>query len=672
MDRSVTDEMGGTRLVCAQCAACYQGRQLVLPLACPLCAGVLQVTGNAPPVSTISHRADARNFHRVLLQLVARSSRTGLGIADVKLPANIRPIHIRMRRFRGEFESLSAASNVHAVTSRYQFDVCLAVGLPETLVSALESAGFARSTRQGVPRGELCLLACDDATANQRASDRFQDLMVGAQRVCDEDIVRVDPIRGEDFYYPIWLCVLPIRGRILHLAVDAETNRILQESWEDAPSVAAGRRRVLRWILALLALVVAAVAVGFSGGSLVSSRDLPVVLMLFALTLGWFYLIRSSAHAQLRRSALDGDLLSIDYIVQRLRRARRIALVALFCLVGTLLLVGASRMKTAWFYEDPIPFVSLSERGVDAETLRPWSSINTNFLQSPFGVNGHQYVVTKAVPRIGPQLQPGIPVHLSPSGIIRIVGPGGYGALADAIDASGAGDTIHVHTGRHPGGRSVIRHDLLIEGDPGATIEWQGGKGPYIEIGAADTTVAIRHLRLEGDRVNSNLLGDPNIAYGAPEQGVRPHLILEDVAIVNSGGGAVSFQSAGATMEVYGGYLSSLVASNASRVVVTAGRQPTGSVHSVLFPGHYGPGIARSVCVICLFDADDVFLDHVGSVVGRGEILVGSSAGRVRLGEHLGNVTIRLMDDSGRDQGNLPLPKAAPFAFRVVHGVAEF
>ena len=672
MDRSVIDEWGGTRLVCAQCAACYQGRQLDLPLACPLCAGVLQVTGHAPAVSTISQRADARNFHRVLLQLVARTSRTGLEIADVKLPANIRPIHIPMRRFRGELESLSAASNVQAVSSRYQFDVCLAVGLPGTLVSALESAQFASSLRQGVPFGELCVLACDEVTAHQRASDRFQDLMVGAQRVRDEDIVRVEPNRGEDFYYSIWLCVLPIRGRILRLAVDAETNGVLQESWEDAPSVAAGRRWVLRRALAALALVVAAVAIAVGGGSLVAGRDFPVVVVLFVLTLGWFSLIRSSAHAKLRRSALDGDLLSIDYVVQRLRRARRIAVVALSSLVGALVLVGASRMKEAWFYEDPIPFVSVSERGVDAETLRPWSSININFLQSPFGINRDQYVVTMAVPRIGPHLLSGVASRPAAIGVVRVVGAGGYPTLSEAIEASGVGDVIHVQSGRHPGGQSVIRHDLVIEGEHGATIHWHGGRGPFIEIGAADTTVVIRHLRFDGDRVNSNLLGDPNIAYGIPEVGVRPHLVLEDVSIFNSGGSAVNFQSAGATIEVYGGYLSGLIASNASRVVVTAGRKGVSSDHSVLFPGHTGPGIAHGVCVLCLYAVDDVLLDHVGTVVGQGEILVGGSAGRVVLGEHLGNVTIHLMDDAGRDQGNLPLPKGSPFVFRVVRGVAEF
>jgi hypothetical protein len=577
-----------------------------------------------------------------------------------------------MRRFSGELESISGLSGIQGVTSRYQFDVCLAVGLPETLVSALESSEIAGALRQGVPLGELRALACDELTAQRRASARFQDLMVGSQRVRDEDLVRVEPKRGEDYYYPIWFCVLPVGGRTLRLAVDVTTNAILLESWADTPLKPSRGRRFSQSAFAGLALIAAAVAIAFGGETLVDRPVLPSLLVLFSLTLCWLYSVHRLAHAKLRRSALEGDLLSIDYVVQRLRRTRRLAFLALLAMIGALCFLSVAHLREVWFYEDPIPFVSISERGVDAEALRPWHSVNLNFLQSPLGINGRQYVVTTTVPRLGPHLATGVSPSTHPSGVIRLVGVGGYQTLSEAIEASGSGDTIHVQGGRYRGGHAVIRHDLVIEGERNATIEWQGGRGPYIEIGAADTTVVIRHLRFEGDRVNSNLIGDPNIAYGAPEAGIRPHLILEGVVIENTGGSAVNFQSAGATIEVYGGYFSGLVASNASRVVVTADPKKGSSIQSVLFPGHYGQGIAHGVCVICLYDADDVFLDHVGTVVGQGEILVGSSAGRVMLGEHLGNVSVRLMDDAGRDQGNLPLPKDSPFSFRVVHGVAEF
>jgi hypothetical protein len=125
-------------------------------------------------------------------------------------------------------------------------------------------------------------------------------------------------------------------------------------------------------------------------------------------------------------------------------------------------------------------------------------------------------------------------------------------------------------------------------------------------------------------------------------------------------------------VEVYGGYLSNLNVSNARQVIVTAAHGLDSVNRVAMFPGHYGQGIARGVCIICVHNVDEVVIDHVGTVVGQGEILVGSSVGQMRVGEHIGNVTIRLMDDTGRDRGNLPLPKGAPFVFRVAHGVAEF
>ena len=289
------------------------------------------------------------------------------------------------------------------------------------------------------------------------------------------------------------------------------------------------------------------------------------------------------------------------------------------------------------------------------------------------GLNGRQYVVTQGVPRIGPHPAVTTSQGTLSGGVTRVVGANGYRTLADAIDASGEGDTIRVRSGPHPGGQAVIRHDLVIEGDSDAVIQWRGGRVPFIQIGGAGTRVSIRHLRLVGDGVNSVLLGDPNLAFGVPEAGARPHLILEDVVVDNDGAGGVNLQSPGAVVEVYGGYLSSLHVSNARQVIVDALRGDTRVSSAVIFHGHWGgPGIASAVCIICIHNVDEVMIDHVRTLGGQGEILVGSSVGQMRVGEHLGNVTIRLMDDTGRDRGNLPLPKGSPFVFRVANGIAEF
>ena len=537
-------------------------------------------------------------------------------------------------------------------------------------MGALESTEPAGSLRQGVPLGELIAVGCDEAITQSRASERLQKLMAASEDPSDDDYIRAEPKRGQDYFRPIWLCVVLIGGRCLRLAVDAITNEILLEAWIEPPSVAARSSSTATGIGIPLLLSLAGVC-AIALALLAEYSTLYASGIAFLFVAAAFSFVRYRAHSRLRRSAMTGDLLSIEYVTRQLRQFRRLAVTITLLLSGSTVLLGMSQLREHLFRVDPIPFVGSAERGVDAETLRPWSSINSNFLQSPLGLNGRQYVVTQGVPRIGPHPVAVTPMRVS-SGVTRVVGSDGYRTLADAIDASQAGDTIRVRSGHYPGGRAVIRHHLSIEGEAGASIEWRGGRGPFIEIGGADTQVGIRNLRFVGDGVNSALLGDPNPAYGVPEAGFRPHLILENVTVTNSGGGAVNFQSPGTTVEVYGGYLSNLNVSNARQVIVTAAHGLDSVNRVAMFPGHYGQGIARGVCIICVHNVDEVVIDHVGTVVGQGEILVGSSVGQMRVGEHIGNVTIRLMDDTGRDRGNLPLPKGAPFVFRVAHGVAEF
>jgi hypothetical protein len=337
-----------------------------------------------------------------------------------------------------------------------------------------------------------------------------------------------------------------------------------------------------------------------------------------------------------------------------------------------MVVIGFARSAGLVRSSDPIPYVPRFERGVDAETLRPWSSINANFLQSPFGVNGRTYVVTEPAPKVAPVLRDELPVRSFASGRLLVVGQGGYETLADAVAASLAGDRVLIRPGRHPGGHAIVKHDLLIEGEPDAVVVWSGGRGPFIEIGGADVRLVLRSLRLEAFAINSNLIGDPNPAYGGAPIGFHPHLLIEDSFVLSHGGSSVYFDSPGSVVQVHRAQVGSISLSNGALLELNSVAIGNQTILGGQIVGSRRPGVARGVCVICLRDVEFASLDNLSTPQEEGELLVANSVGRVVVGPRARNLKVRLMQQESRELGVLPLPAGYRFEFRVVNGVAEF
>jgi len=674
MERSVEQDAVAASVECEHCRGCFEFESAGSLPRCPLCDGVLRITEIRQAFAQGKSKADRRVFERVLYAAIARAGVGGHLLARTVLTEAFRPIHVPMRRISGRYFERRARALGSESEGLYQVDICTAVGLPDGLITALEETSRETTFAHQTPLGVLRMLPCDESDGRNRMLNRLQRVLQNTDG-SPADILRADPAQEVHYYRKVWLFSRSFDGRKLHLAIDAFTHDVLLETWtQDVVDMRARSPRDWMW-LAIPLCVLAIIGGGILETDALPGRiDLVLVVILLGLFLGWFYSQRRRTWARLRKNALKGDLIAFAEERRRLKIGGALSLLTIAFLCFFPLSISLYRLSSQISSKDPIPFLSMEERGIDAENLRPWSSININFLQSPLAVNGKAYVVTDVAPRIGPRLLRPLLIETPFHGVERVVGTGGYASLSEAIKASSSGDRIRVLSGRQWGGHAVVSGDLEIVGEPGATVLWDGGRGPYIEIGGADTTLRIRHLRLDGHYVNSSIIGDPNSAYGQEEVGFRPHLVLEDVVLSNNGGGSINFQSPGSTVEVYGGFITSMTVSNAERVVVKASRERRGVVSGVLFADIMGskPRLAHVICVICLHDIDEVFLDNVGVRSGEAEVLVDRSIGRFTLGPHLGNIHIRFVDSEGRDHGVLPIPRDSPFTFRVGNGVAEY
>ncbi len=642
---------------------------------CPLCRSLLTQTGRqGGAASTSDGRQDIRVLERAFYGVLARSRCTDRVVAALTIPTSLRPVHIPMRRIRGRYQPRLAMDRPSDDDRLYEADVCLGQGLPDSLVEALEARVFIGPLPDSIPAGELRLARCrPDVIVDRAAQQLRRQRSEGIQGV-PVGMARAEPERAVDYYRAIWWCQIDGSGAALQLAVDAMTGEVLLEQW--------GAARPTGWLARtdpiLLALAIALIGLLCGAPTTVGHGPLlwdrlfaimVVVTVLVALAIA----ARDGAdRSQLRRDALSGDLLAVDAVRSRLRQ-RRDRFAAALLLLGTVSMVSAaSDLIRSWVAGDPLAYLTTAERGIDAETLRPWNGINPNFLQSPLALNGKDYVITGAVPRIAPRLAHGAVKPAPWTGVVLRVGADGYPTLADAIDRAHAGDHILVATGCHPGGHAVVTRDIVIEGENNACIAWSGGRGPFIEIGGADTTLVIRHLRLDATNVNSSLIGDPNVAYGGEPVGVRPHVVLEDVVSPGPGVNPLDLRSAGATLDVYGGLLASISGSNLERMAIVPAAHAHGNGTGTIFHGFPTGGLSQATCVICVGFSDDVELDGVNIIEGTGDVLVAGSLGRVSVGSHVENFRVRVMDDALRDVGVIPLPKGRPFTFRVSHGVVEF
>lgn len=611
---------------------------------------------------------DTRVFERALYGVLAQA-RVASGVLEtLRLPGSLRPVHVPMRRIRGWFGVREDISSPALTYRRYEVDVCLAAGLPEPMVAALEDRPPIGLLSDGVPEGEGWLTRCAYEQQLSRATRRLRQWM--EHEVATPSVA--EPERGVEYFRAVWWSRVEAGGG-LRLAVDATTGDVLYQHWETNRPVTR-LRDADPWVavLALLSLLLA-------GQLVVGSPEIAVVPGVDARAVTVVALALAVAQAALRRRDLGrlrvaagaGDLATVRSLRAGLQRWRQ-TVSGVLLLIGLVVLVAAvGHHEVRWPRADPLPFIPASERGIDFETARPWRSVTLNFLQSPYGLNGSRYVVQWPPPRLAPRrVVPWAPPALG-TGATRRVGSGGYASLGAAIEASGGGDRIVVAAGAYPGGRAVVRHDLLIEGEPGASVVWHDARGPFVEVSGIDTYLVVRHLHLDAANVNSNLIGDPNLAYGGDVGGVRPHVVLEDVSVTGATH-VVALSTPGATLDVRGGRNGSISATNLARLTVSPFDGPNGRVPARFkAPSLLAPGIARITCAVCVTNTDEVDID--GAVIdAQSTIRFTGSVGLARIAAVAGDVRVELTSDEMEETGRLYLQEGQPVRFRLANGVINY
>ena len=654
---------------CAGCHVAFEGCTFE-GASCPFCG--FPLGGNPDRLQPAPPKVqDEGGLERLLWKSLAQYAPSAGALGGFMTESVPVAVKVPMRRVSFDVQSRRGVLASDADRARHELEICLGKGVPEYLAKALETSGRGFGSPKAMPTVALRVQSEDESAVSLRIVARVEQDRQREQVVGSADIERALPGRREDYDWTLWVghCSAPFGD--LRIAVDAASGRLLAESW--VPRVPRRLGIILQNIgEALLILVAAPLALAWQD----SLRRVPGLLPLLLAFAGIWAFGSVAQHRQalrdLHRAAGLGDLATVHDLRRQLQRRRRgLGVCALVVLFGALV-TGYVRGIRPFQSLDPIPNVPRSERGIDAETLRPWTSINTNFLQSPFGVNGTVYVVTEPAPKVSPMLIKALPSANFSVGRVLSVGAGGYESLAEAVAASRAGDRIRVRPGRHPGGRMVVTHDLMIEGDPGGVVAWSGGQGPFIEVGGAEVRLVLRSIRLEAVGINSNVIGDPNPAYGRPPVGFHPHLDLEDAYVLSFGGGSIYFDSPDSVIRLKGSRVGSISLANAALLqvdnLVTGGQTILGgpsaeSLHS---------GVARGVCVICLRDIEVATLENLTILQEEGELLVANSAGRIVVGPGIRNLRTRLVRAEARELGVLPLPFDHRFEFRVVNGVAEF
>ncbi len=673
MDRSDSGEAANYSFVCDRCRAQYEIAGPVSHQVCPLCGSDLTRTPSLDaPVGGVSYRANFETFEYRFLAAIGRAAAIDPAALGLQLSRDLRPLHVPMRRIEGICQvRMPDRTNTVLSTHPYQLDICCAEGLPVALRERLERGIKVREPPQGVPEGELRLRSVDVALRHTRAAEDLSRLRDAHYWVLPGEIASASPVRDFEYYWPIWLCTVSNASRTLLLAVDAISGEVLLEDWQPTTRRAALTPEQRFGMVLGLSILLVMLMTAVSPRSLPSMVETYAAALLILLIGVWLLVTRRLDRQVMRRRAVIGDAPGFHAAQKRLEWRRRVARFGVLAVATyTVLASGREYLLTRW-QPDPIPFLSSAERGVDAETVRPWASINLNFLQSPFGVNGRAYIVTGPAPLLGPTLQHDTAYRAHETGQVRIVGEHGYASLAEAIQASSAGDLIRVKTGRHPGGSAVIRHDLTIEGEPGAVITWYGGRGPFIQLGGADTTVRFRRVGLAAVDINSTILGDPNVAYGDPVQGTNPHLILDEVTTVPAAP-LVSFRAPGATVDIFGGLLGRILVTNARRLRVVSTPHRPAVLQGFRTPGPLHPGISRATCLICIEHVDEVELAGIVAPMAEADVLFAGSVGHIDIYNEVGNLRLLLVDDAARDVGVLRMVKGERRHFKFSQGVVEY
>ncbi len=540
MEGSVTHDTPLRAWRCMPCSVrLAAGAERVLRQ-CPLCAGPLVAEGTAvtPYVAALRVRHDRGEFERVARAWLTQCEGVSQEqVASFQLPQELEPVYLPFRRVHGTVQShtlvADGSSERQHVRGTYVVEVCMAAGVDEAMVAALEAAVAGQSAdacSATVPAGPRLLGEVADDCVAARMDCSLQRLLG------HESLGRTAQVLSEQFFLvPVWLHACQWQGRPLRLLMEACSGRLIAEP----PPATDGLHRRLEvlghwgWLPAIFCALLA----WLIDVALVRA----LLAMLALLTLSGGYAIVAS----LRRALCAGGLREVLLAARERGRVQRVAawLPGAYAAIA----IGAHLAATFVLVSQAL---ALDTHRNEASALAPWAPVDHNLRMSAFAYGRSPDRLLPVAESLS--VAASVPVDAKASRLLQ-VGPGGYPDLPTAVAAAVAGDRIEIAPGRYAGMRLLVDKDLSIHGRGEVTFVWHGGQGPFWRVGGHGTHLALSHLRFEAYGINTAVLGDPNAAYGEPAASVSPQVRLSDVTIDAPASSAIYSTAPGARYVLEGG-----------------------------------------------------------------------------------------------------------------------
>ena len=686
--------------LCTACASRTYTPATYRQVTCPLCAMSLTPDGTdatRPAPVGIPPRYDLAAFqHAAVAALAASGAVNGEVVASFAVPADLQPLYLPFRRVRvahqahhlpepGSQTGGLECAVVHHEPVEYVVDVCLAAGLDEDSLDALQSivAGHAPEAVSAEQLPELVLAGETGEEVFTRRTGRAVRRLIAARAAAATQGSANGQTPGheaavvgaEDFLLPVWAHSVVGRGQCVRVLMDAGSGSVIGPTVSGASSEASPARLDALGHWAWLPALFCALLVVLVHPSVV--RWPLAVLGVLTLLGGHFavrYLrtelgrVRAQVLVAQRAPRTGGSLLQLDAVRRRLgflHRARS-GLPAAYAGVA----VGAHLYVTAFLLGNPAGVYGLR---AEVPGLQPWAPVDANLLVSPLAISAgrHERLATSFA--LDPA--PATTARRAGHGRPLLVGPGGFPDLAAAVAAAASGDRIRISAGRYVGPRLLLDKDLTIEGLGAVTYTWHGGRGPFVRVAGRGTRVTLEHLALEGFGINTAIIGDPNVAYGEPPTGAGQQVRLRDVVIDSPDASAIYSTSPGARYLIEGGRYRG---AGAAIVMVDGGELSIRPYRSApaRISSDGSSGVANNAVGLSIQHTRRLTIDNVawsgnpgGDVAIQGDLVAAVVTGAANAAA---TQRVLLVDERGAALREVEFGASGqPLRFRVEHGLLE-